>query len=79
MKLTEFTGLAATPPGADPEIVGLSADSRTVRPGFLFAALPGTRQDGRVFAADAVSRGAVAILTDNAEALSLAPDRRDDR
>jgi len=76
LKLTELTGLAATSPGADPEIVGLSADSRTVRPGFLFAALPGTRQDGRVFAADAVSRGAVAILTDNAGALSLAPDRR---
>ncbi len=77
MKLTELTGLATTPPGADPDIVGLSADSRTVCPGFLFAALPGTRQDGRVFAEDAVSRGAVGILTDNAEALSLAPDRRE--
>jgi UDP-N-acetylmuramoyl-L-alanyl-D-glutamate--2,6-diaminopimelate ligase len=77
LKLTELTGLAAAPPGADPEIVGLSADSRTVRPGFLFAALPGTRHDGRVFVPDAVSRGAVAILTDNAEALSPSPDRRE--
>src|SRR5207237_402074 len=71
---------AATPaanPGADPEIVGLSADSRSVRPGFLFAALPGTRQDGRAFAADAVARGAVAILTDDAEALALAPASRE--
>ena len=76
MKLTELTGLAAGP-GPDPEIVGLSADSRTIRPGCLFAALPGTRQDGRAFAADAVARGAVAILTDDAEALGLTPASRE--
>jgi UDP-N-acetylmuramoyl-L-alanyl-D-glutamate--2,6-diaminopimelate ligase len=64
-------------PAADPEIAGLSADSRSIRPGFLFAALPGTRQDGRNFADEAVSRGAVAILTDDANALSLPADRRD--
>ena len=31
-------------------------------PGFLFAALPGSRVDGRTFIPDAVSRGAVAVL-----------------
>ena len=31
-------------------------------PGYLFAALPGSRADGRAFIADAVSRGAVAVL-----------------
>lgn len=78
MRLTELSGLAsAALPFADPEILGLSADSRTVRPGFLFAALPGTRLDGRVFAAEAVSRGAVAILTDDADALGLPPERRE--
>jgi len=78
LKLTELSGLAAAAlPVADPEIVGLSADSRTVRPGFLFAALRGTRLDGRVFAAAAVSRGAVAILTDDADALGLPPERRE--
>ncbi len=76
MKLTELTGLDAAP-GSDPEIVGLSTDSRTIHPGFLFAALPGTRQDGRAFAADAVARGAVAILTDSAEALRLPPSYRE--
>jgi UDP-N-acetylmuramoyl-L-alanyl-D-glutamate--2,6-diaminopimelate ligase len=77
LKLTELTGhAAAVLPFADPEIVGLSADSRTVRPGYLFAALRGTRLDGRAFAADAVSRGAVAILTDNAGALSLSREDR---
>ncbi len=81
MKLTELTGSAAPRtaglPLVDPEIVGLSADSRLVRPGFLFAALPGSRRDGRAFAADAVSRGAVAILTDNADLPDFPPERRE--
>ena len=41
---------------------GLACDSRAVKPGYLFAALPGTRVDGRAFIADAVRRGAVAVL-----------------
>ena len=61
---------------ADIEIAGLSADSRTVQAGFLFAALPGTKQDGRCFAAGAVARGAVAILTDDPAALTLSPEAR---
>jgi UDP-N-acetylmuramoyl-L-alanyl-D-glutamate--2,6-diaminopimelate ligase len=43
-------------------VTGLTADSRAVRPGDLFAALPGTRADGRRFIADAVARGAAAVL-----------------
>ena len=43
-------------------IVGLSADSRTVGPGYLFAALPGARDDGARFVDDALARGAVAVL-----------------
>ncbi len=48
--------------GADPDILGLTAYSRAVRPGFLFAALPGAEVDGRAFIADAVARGAAAVL-----------------
>ncbi|MBO0739132.1 MAG: UDP-N-acetylmuramoyl-L-alanyl-D-glutamate--2,6-diaminopimelate ligase, partial [Alphaproteobacteria bacterium] len=59
---------------SDPEIVDLTADSRNVEPGFLFAALPGTQRDGRRFAADAIARGAAAILTDDAGALALTPE-----
>jgi UDP-N-acetylmuramoyl-L-alanyl-D-glutamate--2,6-diaminopimelate ligase len=78
LRLTELTGLtAAALPVADPEIAGLSADSRAVRPGYLFAALPGTRLDGRIFAAEAVSRGAIAILTDDANALGLPAEHRE--
>ena len=43
-------------------ITGLTADSRAVVPGFLFAALPGASHDGRRFIADAVARGAAAVL-----------------
>ncbi|HEY6433972.1 MAG TPA: UDP-N-acetylmuramoyl-L-alanyl-D-glutamate--2,6-diaminopimelate ligase [Acetobacteraceae bacterium] len=44
------------------DLAGVTADSRDVRPGFLFAALPGARADGRTFIADAVARGAAAVL-----------------
>ena len=44
------------------EISGLTSDSRRVEPGFLFAALPGSRADGRAYIAEAVERGAVAVL-----------------
>ena len=43
-------------------IEGIALDSRKVRPGFLFAALPGTTGDGRRHIADAVAHGAVAVL-----------------
>jgi len=45
-------------------VTGLSDDSRTVHPGDLYAALPGSRVHGIDFDADAVSRGAVAALSD---------------
>ncbi len=48
--------------GLEVEIRGLSADSRRIEPGFLFAALPGSKADGRSFISEAASRGAVAVL-----------------
>ncbi|MCB9988566.1 MAG: UDP-N-acetylmuramoyl-L-alanyl-D-glutamate--2,6-diaminopimelate ligase [Rhodospirillales bacterium] len=44
------------------EIKGLTLDSRQVRPGYLFAALPGRKYDGRQFMADAITNGAAVIL-----------------
>lgn len=44
------------------DVRGITADSRAVQPGFMFAALPGGKADGRAFIADAVARGAVAVL-----------------
>jgi UDP-N-acetylmuramoyl-L-alanyl-D-glutamate--2,6-diaminopimelate ligase len=46
------------------EITGLAADSRAVGPGMLFAALPGARLDGRAYIAQAIARGAAAVLGD---------------
>jgi UDP-N-acetylmuramoyl-L-alanyl-D-glutamate--2,6-diaminopimelate ligase len=43
---------------------GLTLDSRSVEPGDLYVALPGARVHGAAFCADAVSAGAVAVLTD---------------
>lgn len=43
-------------------VAGLTADSRAVKPGFLFAALPGSRADGRDFIPDAVRAGATVVL-----------------
>ncbi len=46
----------------DVEITGLTSDSREVRPGYLFAALPGHAHDGRAYIKDAVAKGAAALL-----------------
>ncbi len=48
----------------DLEITELTADSRAVRPGSLFAALPGSQADGHRFIAAAIAAGAVAVLGD---------------
>lgn len=48
----------------DTEITGMTADSRRVAPGYLFAALKGTVSDGRDYIPQAVEKGAVAILSD---------------
>jgi UDP-N-acetylmuramoyl-L-alanyl-D-glutamate--2,6-diaminopimelate ligase len=52
------------PAHAETEILGLAVDSRQVRPGYLFAALPGSKTDGRRFIDDALARGAVAVLAE---------------
>jgi len=68
--------LLAAAGNPDPDITGITADSRQIRPGYLFAALRGTQRDGRLFAGEAVARGAAAILTDDARALGLDIDAR---
>ncbi len=57
--LAAALGLAS--PG-EVRLSGAAVDSRAVRPGDLFVALPGARVDGHDFAAEAVNRGAAAIL-----------------
>jgi UDP-N-acetylmuramoyl-L-alanyl-D-glutamate--2,6-diaminopimelate ligase len=52
--------------GADLTVTGVTGSSGFVRPGDLFAALPGRSAHGARFAADAVAAGAAAVLTDPA-------------
>jgi UDP-N-acetylmuramoyl-L-alanyl-D-glutamate--2,6-diaminopimelate ligase len=48
------------------EIAGITADSRSVKPNFLFVAVPGTKADGLAFVPQALAAGAAAILAERA-------------
>jgi len=63
MKLREiFTETNFEVAAGDVEITGICIDSRKIQPGDLYVCIEGTQVDGHSFAADAVARGAVAIL-----------------
>ncbi|MFZ5445430.1 MAG: UDP-N-acetylmuramoyl-L-alanyl-D-glutamate--2,6-diaminopimelate ligase [Myxococcota bacterium] len=68
MKLTELLAGVGTEPVASTkakaDITGVTSDSRAVKPGDLFVAVPGTKADGVQFAHEAVQRGAVAVLSE---------------
>ena len=51
------------------EIGGIVSDSRAVKPGFLFVAVPGTKADGLTFVPQAIAAGASAVLAERAPAL----------
>ncbi|MEU3981855.1 UDP-N-acetylmuramoyl-L-alanyl-D-glutamate--2,6-diaminopimelate ligase [Streptomyces sp. NPDC026672] len=61
-ELADQLGVAAPRPAAD--VTGITHDSRAVRPGDLYAALPGARLHGADFVTQAAGLGAVAVLTD---------------
>lgn len=71
-KLSEL-GLAASRGNPQTVITGIALDSRAVKPGMLFAALPGSRVHGGEFISYALRMQAGAILTDRAGA-ALAAD-----
>ena len=50
--------------GPDSEVSGVAAGSSEVRPGDVFFALPGAKAHGATFAEEAISAGAVAVVTD---------------
>lgn len=81
-ELSEALGDVRVVNGSQQEIRGLTLDSRRAGPGDLFAAVPGPRGDGTGYVADAVARGAAAILASTPVAvpadvaLLVAPDVR---
>jgi UDP-N-acetylmuramoyl-L-alanyl-D-glutamate--2,6-diaminopimelate ligase len=64
MTLTDFAGILPVDQQQTGNIAvaGVTSDSRTVEPGFLFFALPGSKKDGAAYAADAARRGAAAVV-----------------
>ena len=70
--MTRLSQLVQRDLPADPVITGITADSRRVAPGYLFAALPGSRTDGRSFIPAALKAGAAAVLApDDVEGLPV--------
>ena len=65
--------VAAGSPAGVPDILitGVTLRGQDVRPGDLFAALPGANTHGARYAGDAIESGAVAVLTDAAGAAEL--------
>ncbi len=63
MKLGALFSTGVADSARDIEIIGLTADSRKVKPGFLFAALAGVAAHGRDFVAQAKANGAAAVLS----------------
>ena len=64
MKLSELVDLepALLLSEAGTVVTGLTADSRQVKPGFVFIAVPGTKANGSQFIEDAIAKGAIAVV-----------------
>lgn len=60
----ELSVVGDGPPADDTTVTGIDLRAQGIRPGDIFAALPGARAHGASFASEALDRGAVAILTD---------------
>lgn len=51
----------------DVDVTGLALDSRRIKAGYLFLAMPGVSADGREYIEDAIRRGAVAVLYESSD------------
>jgi UDP-N-acetylmuramoyl-L-alanyl-D-glutamate--2,6-diaminopimelate ligase len=76
MQLQSLLGPETTAPcghgGVD--IPGITADSRQVRPGWLFAAIAGNKADGARFIPEAIAKGAAAVLIKEGTQVDVAQD-----
>jgi UDP-N-acetylmuramoyl-L-alanyl-D-glutamate--2,6-diaminopimelate ligase len=55
------------------DVTGVTQDSRRVKAGDLFVAVPGTKEDGAQYVGEAVSRGAVAVVSEKPVGSSQVP------
>jgi UDP-N-acetylmuramoyl-tripeptide--D-alanyl-D-alanine ligase len=73
MRLSEAAAMLGVPfSGPDAEVLRVSTDSRSIRPGDLFIALRGEKFDGGAFAAQALQQGAAGVVLDDAQAPDIA-------
>lgn len=69
MHVSEAASMLGVPfSGRDAEVLRVSTDSRSIRPGDLFIALRGEKFDGGAFAAQALQQGAVGVVLDHVQA-----------
>jgi len=74
LRLTELTkGSQPAYEGTAVDITGLTSNSRDVRPGYLFAALDGSRVRGADFISEALRLGAAAVLAPPGTEVDSAP------
>ncbi len=79
MRLSEAAAMLGVPfSGTDADVVRVSTDSRTIRPGDLFIALRGAKFDGGTFAAQALQQGAAGVVLDHTQAPDIAAALRVD-
>ncbi|MBF5044408.1 UDP-N-acetylmuramoyl-L-alanyl-D-glutamate--2,6-diaminopimelate ligase [Aggregicoccus sp. 17bor-14] len=53
------------------DVTGVTQDSRKVKPGDVFVAVPGTKEDGAKYVGEAISRGAVAVVAEQPAASQI--------
>ena len=74
---TLLTGTGClSPVEEDAEILGISYDTRTIKPGELYVALRGYKTDGHKYMEEARSKGAAAVVAEEGENVLLVPDSR---
>lgn len=64
--------LLGSAPGRGPDPTGVGVDSRTIGRGTLYVAVRGSQSDGHRFVADAINRGASAVVLETAQGSSVA-------
>ena len=65
-QIADFLGIEVNDADLTSEITGLTSNSRNIKAGEIFLALPGAKTHGCAFLPTAVERGARAVITDNA-------------
>ena len=59
--------LLASAPSQGPDPTGIGVDSRTIEPGMVYVAVRGSQADGHRYVAQAVTRGAKAVVLETAQ------------